>query len=605
MTDLVMKIILLIVIITVLVFIILKELKKRRAEIIEKNKNSFSKKEKKIIKKEIESSENKKSLKIVQEKPSELSKLLFNLEEMVDREDEGDYEKQNKENLNFFSTVINNDSSFKKSAQDTIVLEEEDLKSINKHLNLKLGSELSSMIQRVDENGNIVLGMEAFRFITGEHIPLITPSGAIRVLNLLTVEDDILLSIQTGKPLFILDKKNNTVNKIEQQELELLVKYKDELDLKQITDNNIKEIKELSERNAYLEKNIDELKTEILKLEAKNELYENLVKTNPQVQNKTNSNVIKNETPLEKIEENKEVSAKEEKTISKESKATPNIDANENKNESIVSTLDSLYKIENKENVTRNEKEISNVTEIKEEIKKEKPIVQKTIEQEIKNTKPPASDIVNKPIEENKPKENFLNNVQIETVSTNEVSQDIQEEGLKSLNKKTSEKVIEDFFLEYLLRKNGGDNRGLKIDELSFITYEHESFSKEYLLRYLYKNTIKLLKKFLIQNGYKDDSKNLDLVMNNERIDVKNDAYFLNSKTMQLYKSKIIQIKFTQDDVSPYALINEKQNGYKGGLTKEENAKLMGRSMDRKMVAIYERNINCIENEEFIVVDDK
>lgn len=604
MTDLVVKIILLIVIITVLVFIILKELKKRRAEIIEKNKNSFSKKEKKIIKKEIESNENKKSLKIVQEKPSELSKLLFNLEEMVDREDDGDYEKQNKENLNFFSTVINNDASFKKSAQDTIVLEEEDLKSINKHLNLKLGSELSSMIQRVDENGNIVLGMEAFRFITGEHIPLITPSGAIRVLNLLTVEDDILLSIQTGKPLFILDKKNNTVNKIEQQELELLVKYKDELDLKQITDNNIKEIKELSERNAYLEKNIDELKTEILKLEAKNELYENLVKTNPQVQNKTNSNVIKNETPLEKIEENKEVSAKE-KTISKESKATPNIDANENKNESIVSTLDSLYKIENKENVTRNEKEISNVTEIKEEIKKEKPIVQKTIEQEIKNTKPPASDIVNKPIEENKPKENFLNNVQIETVSTNEVSQDIQEEGLKSLNKKTSEKVIEDFFLEYLLRKNGGDNRGLKIDELNFITYEHESFSKEYLLRYLYKNTIKLLKKFLIENGYKDDSKNLDLVMNNERVDIKNDAYFLNSKTMQLYKSKIIQIKFAQDDVSSYALINEKQNGYKGGLTKEENRKLIERTVERKLAAIYERNLNNIENEQFIVVDDK
>mgnify|MGYP000880727408 FL=1 len=604
MTDLVVKIILLIVIITVLVFIILKELKKRRAEIIEKNKNSFSKKEKKIIKKEIESNENKKSLKIVQEKPSELSKLLFNLEEMVDREDDGDYEKQNKENLNFFSTVINNDASFKKSAQDTIVLEEEDLKSINKHLNLKLGSELSSMIQRVDENGNIVLGMEAFRFITGEHIPLITPSGAIRVLNLLTVEDDILLSIQTGKPLFIFDKKNNTVNKIEQQELELLVKYKDELDLKQITDNNIKEIKELSERNAYLEKNIDELKTEILKLEAKNELYENLVKTNPQVQNKTNSNVIKNETPLEKIEENKEVSAKE-KTISKESKATPNIDANENKNESIVSTLDSLYKIENKENVTRNEKEISNVTEIKEEIKKEKPIVQKTIEQEIKNTKPPASDIVNKPKEENKPKENFLNNVQIETVSTNEVSQDIQEEGLKSLNKKTSEKVIEDFFLEYLLRKNGGDNRGLKIDELSFITYEHESFSKEYLLRYLYKNTIKLLKKFLIENGYKDDSKNLDLVINNERVDIKNDAYFLNSKNMQLYKSKVIQIRFTQDDVSPYALINEKQNGYKGGLTKEENRKLMERTLERKLAVIYERNLNNIENEEFIVVDDK
>ena len=74
---------------------------------------------------------------------------------------------------------------------------------------------------------------------------------------------------------------------------------------------------------------------------------------------------------------------------------------------------------------------------------------------------------------------------------------------------------------------------------------------------------------------------------------------------MQLYKSKVIQIRFTQDDVSPYALINEKQNGYKGGLTKEENRKLMERTLERKLAVIYERNLNNIENEEFIVVDDK
>jgi uncharacterized protein YcgL (UPF0745 family) len=36
--------------------------------------------------------------------------------------------------------------------------------------------------------------------------------------------------------------------------------------------------------------------------------------------------------------------------------------------------------------------------------------------------------------------------------------------------------------------------------------------------------------------------------------------------------------------------INEKQNGYKCGLTKEENAKLIGRSMDREMVVIYKSN---------------
>ena len=80
---------------------------------------------------------------------------------------------------------------------------------------------------------------------------------------------------------------------------------------------------------------------------------------------------------------------------------------------------------------------------------------------------------------------------------------------------------------------------------------------------------------------------------------------FLNSKNLQLYKSKIIQIKFAQDDVSPYALINEKQNGYKGGLTKEENRKLVERTVERKLAAIYQRNLNNIENEQFIVVDDK
>ena len=594
MTDLIFKVLLLVVIVVVLVFILIKEIKRRREEIIEKNKSSFSKKEKKKIQKDIENQKNDNPLNFVQEGTDEISKLLFNLEDMVDRESEEDKVSKNKENLNFFSTVINNDTSFVKSAKGSIVLEEEDLKAISGHLDLKLGSELASMIQRVDEDGNIILGMEALRFITGDNIPLITPSGSIRVLNLLSLEEDILLSIETGKPLFILDKKNNTVKKIEKDELEILVRYKEELEIKNIADNNIKEVKELVERNGYLEKNIDELNTKLLKLEAQNELYEKLLGTKKQETMQDSKDVLKN-SPVQKIEP----------------KIEPKIESKETEQ-----ILENLCKIENKEDKKENIKQTIDIhNNVKEDESFESKDETKQERQIIKNEKiedfivvKEQNDIIKNP-EDNKNKDidsknNFLKDTKIEYVKNDE-SLTNEKDDLKSLNKKTSEKFLEDFFLQYLLGKNGGDNRNTKINDLNFISYEQESFSKVYLLRYLYKNTINLLKKFLIENGYKDDDKNINLIISNEKIEIKENAYFLNTKDMQLYKSKIIQIKFSQDDISPYALINEKQNGFRGGLTQEENQKLMERTLDRKTVAIYQRNLNCIANNQFIKIDEK
>ncbi len=598
MTDLIFKVLLLVVIVVVLVFILVKEIKRRREEIIEKNKSSFSKKEKKKIQKDIENQKNDNPLNFVQEGTDEISKLLFNLEDMVDRESEEDKISKNKENLNFFSTVINNDTSFVKSAKGSIVLEEEDLKAISGHLDLKLGSELASMIQRVDEDGNIILGMEALRFITGDNIPLITPSGSIRVLNLLSLEEDILLSIETGKPLFILDKKNNTVKKIEKDELEILVRYKEELEIKNIADNNIKEVKELVERNGYLEKNIDELNTKLLKLEAQNELYEKLLGTKKQETMQDNKDVLKN-SPVQKIEP----------------KIEPKIESKETEQ-----ILENLCKIENKEDKKEDKKEnIKQTIDIHNNVKEDESFESKDEtkqeNQNIKNEKiedfiavKEQNDIIKNP-QDNKNKDIdskniFLKDTKIEYVKNDE-SLTNEKDDLKSLNKKTSEKILEDFFLQYLLGKNGGDNRNTKINDLNFISYEQESFLKVYLLRYLYKNTINLLKKFLIENGYKDDDKNINLIISNEKIEIKENAYFLNTKDMQLYKSKIIQIKFSQDDISPYALINEKQNGFRGGLTQEENQKLMERTLDRKTVAIYQRNLNCIANNQFIKIDEK
>ena len=598
MTDLIFKVLLLVVIVVVLVFILVKEIKRRREEIIEKNKSSFSKKEKKKIQKDIENQKNDNPLNFVQEGTDEISKLLFNLEDMVDRESEEDKISKNKENLNFFSTVINNDTSFVKSAKGSIVLEEEDLKAISGHLDLKLGSELASMIQRVDEDGNIILGMEALRFITGDNIPLITPSGSIRVLNLLSLEEDILLSIETGKPLFILDKKNNTVKKIEKDELEILVRYKEELEIKNIADNNIKEVKELVERNGYLEKNIDELNTKLLKLEAQNELYEKLLGTKKQETMQDNKDVLKN-SPVQKIEP----------------KIEPKIESKETEQ-----ILENLCKIENKEDKKEDKKEnIKQTIDIHNNVKEDESFESKDEtkqeNQNIKNEKiedfiavKEQNDIIKNP-QDNKNKDIdskniFLKDTKIEYVKNDE-SLTNEKDDLKSLNKKTSEKILEDFFLQYLLGKNGGDNRNTKINDLNFISYEQESFLKVYLLRYLYKNTINLLKKFLIENGYKDDDKNINLIISNEKIEIKENAYFLNIKDKQLYKSKIIQIKFSQDDISPYALINEKQNGFSGGLTQEENQKLMERTLDKKTVAIYQENLDCIANNQFIKIDEK
>ena len=598
MTDLIFKVLLLVVIIVVLVFILIKEIKRRREEVIEKNKSSFSKKEKKKIQKDIENQKNDNPLNFVQEGTDEISKLLFNLEDMVDRESEEDKASKNKENLNFFSTVINNDTSFVKSAKGSIVLEEEDLKAISGHLDLKLGSELASMIQRVDEDGNIILGMEALRFITGDNIPLITPSGSIRVLNLLSLEEDILLSIETGKPLFILDKKNNTVKKIEKDELEILVRYKEELEIKNIADNNIKEVKELVERNGYLEKNIDELNTKLLKLEAQNELYEKLLGTKKQETMQDNKDVLKN-SPVQKIEpkiEPKIESKETEQILENLCKIENKEDKKEDKKENIKQTIDIHNNVKEDESFESKDETKQENQNIKNE-KIEDFIVVKEQNDIIKN----SQDNKNKDIDS---KNNFLKDTKIEYVKNDE-SLTNEKDDLKSLNKKTSEKFLEDFFLQYLLGKNGGDNRNTKINDLNFISYEQESFSKVYLLRYLYKNTINLLKKFLIENGYKDDDKNINLIISNEKIELKENAYFLNTKDMQLYKSKIIQIKFSQDDISPYALINEKQNGFRGGLTQEENQKLMERTLDKKTVAIYQRNLNCIANNQFIKIDEK
>lgn len=488
MSELLLQFAFLIFIIFVVVTIVVKELKKKK--IISNSSNN----KKQEIKKEIKKTND--DLTYVQEN-NQIEKLLLNLDEMVDREDE----EPNKMNLNFFSTVINNDADFVRSAKDTIVLDKEEMQSKSQILDIKLGSEISAIVQRVDEDGNIVLGMEALKFITGDNIPLITPKGAIRVFNILTLEEGVSICLETNKPLFVQDTKTKSIKRIEKDELESLIINREEIESKRLAIKNEKESIELANRNNFLEEKIEELKNQILKLEAKNEILESMMKGNnvPGVENNQDDKVA--------------LSAKEEIKI---------IVSDDIK----VSPIQEEKKVEYQQNINQSKNDNT---------KKEEQVAQSKTETREFNGARIEKVVEEKPI--NKKEEN-------------------NDDNLKTLSKKTADSFIGDFFLEYLLRKNGGDNRSLKPNELDFITYEQESGTKRYLLRYLYKNTAVKLGEFLIKNEYKNDEKNLALILNNEKITIKDEAYFQNAKDMQLYKSKIIEVVFMQDEISPYGLIN-------------------------------------------------
>ena len=588
MKDIFLQLALLAFIILIIIVVILKELKKKKVYV--KNSGEV----KKDIKKEIKNVEEERII-LVQE--NMLEKLAVNLEQMIDRDDiEG-----NKKNSNFFSTVINNDKDFIRNARDTILLDKDELDTISQTLDLKLGSEISSMIQRVDENGNIVLGMEALKFITGDNIPLITPEGAIRVFNILTLEEDLRLSLEKNKPLFVQDSKTKKIRRIEKEELESLIISTDEVESRKKLLRNEKESIELIERNTFLEKKLEEAKNEILKLEAKNEILESIAKTN-YIQVDQKNIEVKKDLNIEIKKDEVEINYTKEDNVNK----TDSLE----KDLKIETTQEDVADKEQSETIKNDnlnpiieEKQI----EIKEDIKDfEISSSIKSFEIEENDKKVETDDMEISP-NTNLVQTDFreFNGARIEKniekdkqeISTENINND-----LKSLSKKTAESFIAEFFLETLLRKNGGDNKNLKANEIDFITYEQERGTKRYLLRYAYKNSIKKLEEFLKSNEYKSDEKNIGLMLKSERILIKDEAYFQSTKDMQLYKSKVIEIAFTQDEISPYALINEKQNGYRGGLTKEENKKYEEAALDKKTIAIYQRNLNMIVNNNYKII---
>lgn len=175
-----------------------------------------------------------------------------------------------------------------------------------------------------------------------------------------------------------------------------------------------------------------------------------------------------------------------------------------------------------------------------------------------------------------------------------------QENRLKKLTKKASEEFLEEFFLKNLLGKNGGNNKNIEAENLNFIGYDSVPYTNIHNLKYLYRNTIYLLGEFLTTKGYANSKENINIILENQKVTTIENVYFIKrAEVAQVYKSKIIQIKFKQDQVISYAIINEEKNGFSGGFTKEDYEKLLDRTVNKQLKSTCQRILESIENNNF------
>lgn len=169
--------------------------------------------------------------------------LKENIHIMDDFTDEDDLKNTNK----FLGSKINQEYVDKGfiSEDSTSALSEEERNGEILKLGLK-GSNIVDFIHRVDEDGRIILPFDALDFFSRKHAPLILHDGSIRVVNLLDIEDEILLSIKEGKKLFIYDKKESIVKKIESEDIQKITMLSEQKELidtlslkeKEIENNN-------------------------------------------------------------------------------------------------------------------------------------------------------------------------------------------------------------------------------------------------------------------------------------------------------------------------------------------------------------------------------
>lgn len=152
------------------------------------------------------------------------------------------------------------DGNIKRSKECEKTFNRDMLNEINNEAMLeeKIGAEIAPFMKRIDENGKIVLSFQSIDFITSKHAPLIMPDGTIRCMNVLSLEAELLLSIEKNKVIFYLDEKGK-LKRITPEQSKLLVANIDDITLR-------KDNEKLKEQNIKLGIGFDEKVSAVIDL---------------------------------------------------------------------------------------------------------------------------------------------------------------------------------------------------------------------------------------------------------------------------------------------------------------------------------------------------
>ena len=602
-----------------------------------KNSNATKKEDKKEDKTTVRNSDNIKPENKIDFKTNN----EFLIEQMMDKLDDLPTKSQkeiNQLNSNFFADVINTSQKINSnnSSNKAVLLSDKEVEEISGILDLKLGSEITPFVKRVDKDGSINLSMEAVRFITGEHIPLITPQGTIRVINFLSVEDEFMLALETKKPILLYNKQQKNIRQLTAEEVQLLTANEDEIELHKRLQEKENQLEELLKRNRYLEESTEKLKENIITYKAQAELLKNITQTSPvstiKCSNKNETNTIievpeKKENINENILSNSiiedEKNSSNDKTFNiadKEKVFTENNNSIENKSENF-----NLQNIKDKETENKNnikpENDISNnisvelnnesknnsapkneeesaddsmndiaveIEKIKEEKLNDKTEIKVTTRVQNKNYNIPENPFLP------------LDNLKIEKEETQVKEENIKE---KIINERNAKKIKEDFFIDTILRDT--NNKELEPNKLTYISWSEVNFTGITTIKFALKRTKEKLQQYLKENNYKNSDSDIDTLFKLLNVVIVDSAYFVKNKNEEVIKSKLITIEIKNDELIGIKLPKEETNGYSGGYSLDNYRSLKERVKSNRTRGTINKTIEKIENNEYIDLDAK
>lgn len=503
--------------------------------------------------------ENKKA-DIVEKKreiPEPVKKMLELIKILPKREDE----PHNNHSAKIIAEKLNKNFKLENDVEDTIHIDDDLFEYISDDLDSRLGSTLAPLVRRVEKDGSIVLDMEAIRFITGEHIPLVTPTGAIRVMNFLTIEQDLEICIMTGKPFFYRSSKTNTLEKLSVEQINKLILSDELVNYSEVISEKNDCIKSLSDDNNKQFDLIEEQKNKIIFLDKENEKLKNQLElliqissSNPkdEVLTKAIKNEEKDTVQIKEISVNENISIEEKKEIEPHEIVEEDI---KHKSEEIVSII--------------NEQPLENA--------QENPIVKISKETTM---------------EENK-KEEIK---RVETVLENKDNN--SEKKLNIITDSSSKKVFELLFSSNrILSSKYISNANIKYDKLVYISNNFNEYTKEYTLNFIEKNLLLELKNIAKEEGYLFIENSFETLMGKRKYE-RLVAYFTDQNERKMYSTNLIKISFKEDELLGLMLSNKR---YSDIFTKNEILSLLENEQRDVYKKMYKRRLNDINNGDYNV----